>query len=59
MLRADYPLMKTTNNRCVALTGKVGCAVGCSIYNDRPAACRSFVPGSTLCREARKAAGII
>jgi hypothetical protein len=39
--------MKTTNSRCVALTGKVGCEVGCSIYNNRPNACRAFVPGST------------
>ena len=51
--------MKTTNNRCVALTGKVGCNVGCSIYNHRPAACRAFVPGSQLCLEARHAAGIL
>jgi Fe-S-cluster containining protein len=58
MLRTDYPLMKTTNNRCVALTGKVGCNVGCSIYHNRPNACRAFVPGSTLCLEAREAAGL-
>jgi Fe-S-cluster containining protein len=50
--------MKTTNNRCVALTGEVGCNVGCSIYNNRPKACRAFVPGSALCYEAREAAGI-
>jgi Fe-S-cluster containining protein len=50
--------MKTTNSRCVALTGKVGCDVGCSIYNNRPNACRAFVPGSQLCLEARSAAGI-
>jgi Fe-S-cluster containining protein len=50
--------MKTTNSRCVALTGKVGCDVKCSIYNNRPNACRAFVPGSTLCLEARSAAGI-
>jgi Fe-S-cluster containining protein len=58
MLRTDYPLMKTTNHRCVALTGKVGGGVSCSIYNHRPAACRAFVPGSPLCLEARAAAGI-
>jgi Fe-S-cluster containining protein len=51
--------MKTTNNRCVALTGKVGCDVGCSIYNNRPNACRAFAAGSTLCLEARAAAGIL
>ncbi len=58
MLRDDYPLMKTTNNRCVALTGEVGCGVSCSIYNNRPNACRAFVAGSQLCLEARAAAGI-
>lgn len=58
MLRDDYPLMKTTNNRCVALAGEVGCNVGCSIYQHRPKACRAFVPGSALCYEAREAAGI-
>jgi hypothetical protein len=42
----------------VALTGKVGCSVGCSIYQSRPSACRAFVAGSTLCLEARAAAGI-
>jgi Fe-S-cluster containining protein len=50
--------MKTTNNRCVALAGEVGCGVSCSIYNNRPNACRAFVAGSQLCLEARAAAGI-
>lgn len=50
--------MKTLNHRCAALTGSVGTSVGCSIYEDRPAACRAFTAGSPLCLEARAAAGL-
>jgi Fe-S-cluster containining protein len=55
MIRSDYPLMKTENARCVALTGQIGVSVSCSIYQNRPNACRSFVVGSDLCVEARRA----
>jgi uncharacterized protein len=58
MQREDYPLMKTTDNRCTALIGNVGCNVSCSIYSDRPSACRSFTAGSDLCKEARIAKGL-
>jgi hypothetical protein len=58
LTRADYPLMKTLNHRCAALTGTVGLSVGCSIYEDRPAACRAFTAGSPLCLEARASAGL-
>jgi Fe-S-cluster containining protein len=58
MQRKDYPLMKTENNRCVALEGEVGASVRCSVYNCRPTSCRKFVVGSELCLEARKAKGI-
>ena len=58
MQRTDYPLMKTENNRCVALEGEVGTAVKCSVYNCRPTACRLFEPGSKLCLEARSKLGI-
>lgn len=54
MLRVDYPLMKTVNNRCVALSGEVGKCVSCTIYRDRPTACSKFVAGSMLCIEARE-----
>lgn len=53
MQREDYPLMKTENNRCIALEGTVGSCVSCSIYFDRPDACRHFMPNSELCIEAR------
>ena len=59
MQRFDYPLMKTENNRCVALEGEVGTSVKCSVYNDRPDACRKFEVGSELCNEARRKVGIL
>jgi Fe-S-cluster containining protein len=59
MVRHDYPLLRTEGNRCVALTGDVGVSTGCSIYEARPDACRSFTPGSVLCLEARKAIGLL
>jgi Fe-S-cluster containining protein len=58
LVREDYPLMKTTGNRCTALIGSVGCYTACSIYHDRPLACRRFEAGSDLCKEARNAAGL-
>ena len=47
------PLMRTSNDRCVAMRGTVGVQTSCSIYTDRPSACRKFQPGSALCLEAR------
>jgi Fe-S-cluster containining protein len=49
----DYPLMKTKDNRCIALDGIVGSCVSCKIYFDRPDSCRQFTPNSELCLEAR------
>jgi uncharacterized protein len=43
---------------CIAFAGKVGEACGCSIYEDRPLLCRKFQVGDTLCREARRRAGL-
>jgi uncharacterized protein len=54
MVRSDFPLMKTIDNRCIALDGKVGKSVCCKVYNDRPNSCRQFELGSDLCKEARK-----
>ena len=55
LIRDDYPLLKTCNNRCLALSGVVGESVLCTIYEHRPQACRQFKAGSPLCLEARKA----
>ncbi|CAB4136122.1 Putative zinc- or iron-chelating domain containing protein [uncultured Caudovirales phage] len=54
LIRDDYPLLKTCNNRCAALSGVVGESVSCTIYENRPQACRQFKAGSLLCLEARQ-----
>jgi Fe-S-cluster containining protein len=43
---------------CVAFDGELGVRCGCSAYDDRPSACRGFVSGGVLCREARERAGL-
>ena len=43
---------------CMALTGRVGKQVACSIYEDRPSLCRQFEAGSPECHQARRAAGV-
>jgi Fe-S-cluster containining protein len=40
--------------RCVALSGKVGEQVGCTIYALRPTPCRDLQAGSLECLERRK-----
>ena len=43
---------------CVAFRGRGGQSCGCSIYPDRPRACRRFEPYSLLCKAARREAGL-
>jgi Fe-S-cluster containining protein len=43
---------------CAAFAGEAGGSCGCTIYADRPQACRDFEPGSRKCRAARYEAGI-
>lgn len=43
---------------CVALSGRIGKQVACSIYMDRPDLCRQFQAGTPECFEARRAAGV-
>jgi uncharacterized protein len=43
---------------CVALTGRLGRQVACTIYEDRPRLCRQFEAGSPECHQARHAAGM-
>lgn len=60
--------MKGTNQkhhqRCQALSGKVGEAVGCTIYSNRPTPCRRFEASfengvrNPRCDEARQAHGL-
>lgn len=60
--------MKGTNtkhyNRCVALEGKLGATVSCSIYSSRPTPCREFAASfedgirKPRCDQARAAYGL-
>ena len=43
---------------CVALSGRLGKQVACTIYADRPALCRQFEAGSRECLAARRAVGL-
>lgn len=50
--------------RCVALLGKIGKEVGCSIYLNRPSCCREFKPSfedgqrNPRCDQARQGKGL-
>ncbi len=44
--------------RCQALRGKLGARVTCTIYRERPQACRKVEAGSRLCQRYRRAAGL-
>ncbi len=44
--------------RCVALRGKVGRRVRCTIYDHRPAACRKVERGSERCLAHRRERGL-
>jgi hypothetical protein len=43
---------------CVALEGEPGGACACTVYEDRPEACRRYEVGGALCRSARLLLGI-
>ncbi len=45
--------MRCTGHRCMALTGKIGEAVACSIYAVRPLVCRACEVGDDACTMAR------
>ncbi|MCB4366425.1 YkgJ family cysteine cluster protein [Hydrogenophaga taeniospiralis] len=44
--------------RCVALSGSVGTAVGCTIYALRPRPCTELQEGSYACNKARQRHGL-
>jgi len=48
----------TLTPRCVALNGKIGESVGCSIYEKRSSTCREFTMGTAECLKARAAHGL-
>lgn len=44
--------------RCHALSGQVGVAVTCSVYEQRPSPCRELQPGDDKCNRARARHGL-
>jgi len=44
--------------RCVALDGRLGEAVRCTVYEARPSACRELQPGEDKCVRARARHGL-
>lgn len=44
--------------RCIALSGEVGRAVGCTIYDRRPSPCREFDIEHAACNRARQRCGL-
>jgi Fe-S-cluster containining protein len=50
--------LRGAEQRCVALDGRLGQRVSCSIYELRPPACRAVKPGSRECRRDRRERGI-
>ena len=66
-LGGDRHCMRGTTSpprRCLALQGKIGVAVCCAIYDQRPSACRDFAPeaafgrGQACCGDARRLHGL-
>ena len=51
-------VMRERKGQCIALKGKIGCSVKCSIYTKRPRVCQAFLPGSHDCLLARRLAGV-
>ncbi len=43
---------------CISLSGTIGEKVGCTIYENRPSACRKFEAGSDRCHSLRRLSGL-
>lgn len=50
--------MRCDGDRCSALSGKVGVATSCSVYDVRPDVCRACEPGDEACGMARQRFGL-
>ena len=56
---------QTSHPRCIALEGRIGSRVKCSIYASRPSTCRNFIrsweagTGNDLCDRARQIYGLL
>ncbi|MGI2034534.1 YkgJ family cysteine cluster protein [Rhizobium panacihumi] len=55
---ADQRGMRCEDNRCSALSGKVGESTSCMVYDVRPDVCRACLPGDDECLIARAAFGM-
>ena len=55
---ADLSGMRCSGGRCDALTGEIGSATACGIYDVRPDVCRACLPGDPECRLAREKFGM-
>ena len=44
--------------RCLALRGRIGHRVSCTVYGLRPEGCRRIEPGDARCRQYRRERGI-
>ena len=44
-----HAMKMTPEHQCIALEGHIGGECRCTIYPQRPLACRQIEPGSTLC----------
>ena len=58
LVAPDESGMRCTGNRCNALTGTVGEATSCSVYDARPDVCRACQPGDADCLMARARFGL-
>jgi len=50
--------MRCEGDRCSALSGTVGVATSCSVYDLRPDVCRACEPGDEACAMARQRFGL-
>lgn len=50
--------MRCQGDRCSALSGEIGVATACTIYDARPQVCRACLPGDDACRMARQHFGL-
>lgn len=60
-LNASLARLRGTDHarpRCAALTGRIGEAVGCGIYEWRPGPCHELEEGSDACIRARARHGL-
>lgn len=56
--RGERHLRLDTAQRCIALRGKVGRRVECTVYSLRPDGCRKVIAGSRSCLQYRAERGV-